>query len=176
VNLTLTPERISIAQFWADGGGTFTPPGHWNEIAVDKAVTAGFNECRMARMLAALGAAQHDAFVACWDCKYFYDVERPVTVIRRDVGGAYAAWLPLITTPPFPSYPSGHSSTSGAASQVLGYFFPEDSTELAVMANEAKDSRLYGGIHFTFDNDTGLSLGRSIGTLAIVHLEEDGAP
>lgn len=175
VNMALSAERQAIALFWADGGGTVTPPGHWNQIAVDKAVGAGFDECRMARMLAALGAAQHDAFVACWECKYFYDVERPITTIRRDVGGQ-GAWLSFIATPPFPTYLSGHSTTSGAASQMLGFFFPEDATELAVMADEAKDSRLFGGIHFTFDDDVGLSLGRSIGTLAIVRLARDGAP
>ena len=175
VSQTLTQERMDIADFWADGPGTVTPPGHWDRIALDKAVAAGLNECRMARMLAALGAAQHDAFVSCWECKYFYDVERPITSIR-DLGAPWDTWLSYVTTPPFPSYPSGHSSTSGAASQVLGYLFPQDATELAMLANEAKDSRLYGGIHFTFDNDVGLSLGHAVGTLAIARLAADGAP
>jgi membrane-associated phospholipid phosphatase len=129
----------------------------------------------MVRLLAALGAAQHDAFVACWECKYHYDCERPISVIRRDVAGQ-SGWTPFITTPPFPSYPSGHSSTSGAASQVLGYFFPTQAISIAALARDAKDSRLYGGIHFRFDNDVGLDLGRSIGTLAVIHLESDGAP
>jgi hypothetical protein len=175
VALTLTPERQALATFWADGSGTVTPPGHWNQIAVDLAVAEAFDEPRMCRMLAGLGAAQHDAFVACWDCKFHYDCERPVSTIRRDVAGQ-SGFLPFITTPPFPSYPSGHSSTSGAASQVLGYFFPSDAVELAGFARDAKDSRLYGGIHFRFDNDVGLDLGRSIGTLAIIRLESDGAP
>lgn len=174
VSLTLTPERQAIATFWADGGGTYTPPGHWNEIAMTYAVANALNECRVARVLAALGAAQHDAFVACWECKYFYDTERPISVIRRDVAGQ-GAWTSYIVTPPFPTYPSGHSSTSGAASQVLGYFFPADAVDLALMANEAKDSRLYGGIHFRFDNDNGLSLGRSVGTFVIDRVATDGA-
>lgn len=126
-------------------------------------------------MLALLNTAQADAFVACWDCKYHYDIERPISAIRRDVAGQ-ATWVPFIATPPFPSYPSGHSSTSGAASQVLGYVFPASAVMLATMASEAKDSRLYGGIHYRFDNDTGLDLGRSIGTLAIERAATDGAP
>jgi hypothetical protein len=176
VALTLDATRQAIALFWADGAGTQTPPGHWNEIAVTTAVSHGLhtNEPRMARVLAALNTAQHDAFVSCWDCKYFYDVERPVTTIRRDVAGQ-AAFLSFIATPPFPTYPSGHSTVSGAASQVLGYLFPSDAVALALMANEAKDSRLYGGIHFRFDNDVGLNVGRTIGTFAISRLVLDGA-
>lgn len=177
VNLTLgaNPQRSAIALFWADGAGTVTPPGHWNNIAMGLAISESFNECRTTRMLALLNTAQADAFVACWECKYFYDIERPVSAIRRDVPGQ-GAWAPLIATPPFPSYPSGHSSTSGAASQILGYVFPDSAVMLAMMASEAKDSRLYGGIHFSFDNDTGLDLGRSIGTLAILRAAQDGAP
>jgi hypothetical protein len=173
VGVALDATRQAIATFWADGGGTYTPPGHWNKIAVDTALTYALNDCRMARMLAALNTAQADAFIACWDCKYFYDIERPITVIRRDT--ADTTWSSFIATPPFPSYPSGHSSTSGAASQVLGYFFPADAIDFALMANEAKDSRLYGGIHFRFDNDVGLSLGRSIGTFVIERVAADGA-
>ncbi len=94
--------------------------------------------------------------------------------IRRDVAGQ-AGFLSFIATPPFPTYPSGHSSTSGAASQVLGYFFPDDAIELALMANEAKDSRLSGGIHFRFDNDNGLSLGRAVGTFVLDRVATDGS-
>ena len=175
VTLTLTTERKNIATFWADGGGTVTPPGHWNQIAVDTAVLEGFTEPRMARMLAYLGVAQHDAFVCCWECKFFYDIERPISVIRRDVAGQ-GGFLSFIATPPFPSYPSGHSSTSGAASQLLGYFLPSHAISLASMASEARDSRLFGGIHFSFDNDVGFDLGRTIGTLAIEAAATDGAP
>jgi len=178
VNLSLpaNPQRATIATFWADGAGTVTPPGRWNEIAMGLAITEALNECRTARLLAVLNTAQADAFVACWECKYLYDIERPISVIRRDIGVPYDLWVPFIGTPPFPSYPSGHSSTSGAASQILGYVFPDSAVMLAVMASEAKDSRLYGGIHYRFDNDTGLDMGRSIGTLAIQRAAQDGAP
>jgi membrane-associated phospholipid phosphatase len=172
VSQTLTPERQAIALFWADGAGTVTPPGHWNQIAVDTAVAHGLSDVRTARMLALLGVAQHDAFVACWECKYFYDCARPITEIRATIDGG---WTSFITTPHFPSYPSGHSTTSGAASQVLSYVFPDVAIDFAVMAGEAKDSRLYGGIHYRFDNDTGLDMGRIIGGLVVELGSADGS-
>jgi membrane-associated phospholipid phosphatase len=174
VNLTLTTERKAIATFWADGGGTVTPPGHWCQIAVDEGFSRGLNDCRMARMLALLGVAQHDAFVACWECKYHYDIARPVTEIRATVAGQ-GSWSPFIVTPHFPSYPSGHSTTSGAASQVLGALFPDKAITFATMATEAKDSRLYGGIHYRFDNDAGLDMGRIIGGLVADMAAHDGS-
>lgn len=175
VSLTLTAEREAIATFWADGGGTVTPPGHWCQIAMAEGVSHGLSDCRMARMFALLGVAQHDAFVACWECKYHYDIARPVTEIRATVAGQ-SSWLPFIGTPHFPSYPSGHSTTSGAASQVLARLFPDKAIAFAAMATDAKDSRLYGGIHFRFDNDVGLDMGRVIGGLVVDMAASDGAP
>ena len=80
---------------------------------------------------------------------------RPVTVIRAQLD---SSWLPYIATPPFPSYPSGHSTTSGAASAVLAAFFPSRAAELDGIAEEAAVSRLYSGIHFRSDNEAGLVL------------------
>ncbi len=171
--ITLSPERQAIALFWADGGGTVTPPGHWNQIAVDLGASEGLSEPRMARMLALLGVAQADAFIACWECKYFYDIQRPITAIRDALD---PAWNAFIVTPPFPTYPSGHSTTSGAASQVLGYLFPDQALDLAQMGTEAMDSRLFGGIHFDFDDKTGLDMGRSIANVVIGFAAEDGSP
>jgi membrane-associated phospholipid phosphatase len=172
-DLPNNPGRLAIAQFWADGAGTVTPPGHWNQIAVDLAVEKGLNEPRMARMLALLGAAQADAFIACWYTKFTYWCLRPITEIRRDYD---ANWLPPIGTPPFPSYPSGHSTTSGAASSVLAFIFPDEAVSLSQMGLEAMNSRLYGGIHFSFDNLTGFSMGTSIGSRAIDIALHDGCP
>lgn len=172
-DLPTNPERLEIARFWADGPGTNTPPGHWNQIAVDLGVSRGMNEPRMARMLALLGAAQHDAFVACWDCKYSYWCVRPITEIRKTYD---PAWLSPVTTPPFPSFPSGHSTTSGAASTLLGYIFPDDAVMLGRLGTEAMNSRLYGGIHFGFDNLIGFNLGSAIGYRTIAHGASDGSP
>lgn len=159
ISQNLTPERIASANFWADGPGTATPPGHWNAIAVQAGIDEGLNECRMARMLAMLGVAQSDAFVACWWNKYFHDLVRPITEVRLrfDVG-----WNTVVGTPPFPAYPSGHSSTSGAASQTLAFVFPDRAIEMTTMGTDAMNSRLYGGIHYTIDNNGGFDLGRAI--------------
>jgi membrane-associated phospholipid phosphatase len=87
-----------------------------------------------------------------------------VTAIRRELD---PGWLPYIATPPFPSYVSGHSTTSGAAAEVLARFFPSQARRLGGLAEEAAVSRLYGGIHFRSDNEAGLMLGRKVGRVAI---------
>jgi len=69
--------------------------------------------------------------------------------------------------PPFPSYTSGHSTISAAAATVLGHLFPADAAGLATMAREAKDSRLWAGIHFPIDNETAATGGRRIGQLVL---------
>jgi hypothetical protein len=164
VSQTLTDEQKRIANYWADGAGTATPPGHWDQIAIDLVDTAGWSTLRTAWLFAALNTAQADAFIACWVAKYTYWSIRPITAIRRLID---PNWLSYITTPPFPSYVSGHSTTSGAASTVLGAFFPAQAQELAAMAEEAAVSRLYGGIHYRSDNEVGLALGRRIAQVSV---------
>ena len=117
-----------------------------------------------ARVFAALNTAQADAFIACWDAKFTYWSERPVTAIRRELD---AKWLSYITTPPFPSYVSGHSTTSSAASEVLSAYFPGSAQDLRAWAQEAAVSRLYGGIHFRSDNEAGLALGTKVAGIAL---------
>jgi membrane-associated phospholipid phosphatase len=163
-SLRLTPEQRRIALFWADGAGTETPPGHWNRIAIELVEAGGLSYRKAARTFALLNTAQADAFIAAWDAKFVYWCERPDQAIRRTLD---PDWSPLIPTPPFPGYVSGHSTTSGAASTVLGAIFPKRSGDLAAMAEEAAISRLYGGIHFGFDNDAGLVLGRRVGHSAL---------
>jgi PAP2 superfamily len=164
VSRSLTPEQTAIALHWADGAGTVTPSGHWNAIALDLAARENMSTVPLARLFVTLNTAQADAFIACWDAKYTYWTDRPVTAIRAEID---STWSPLIVTPPFPSYVSGHSTTSGAASTVLAHFFPQQRDELAAMAEEAAVSRLYGGIHFESDNVAGLVLGRRIGREAL---------
>ncbi len=164
---TLTDRRREIALFWNDGPGTETPPGHWNRIALDL-VDAGRLDARQAALvLAVLNTTQADAFIACWNAKFTHWTKRPVTLIRAMIDPGF---LSLIPTPPFPSYPSGHSTTSGAAATALGALFPRRAGELAAMADEAAISRLYGGIHYRFDNDAGLSLGQRIARLTLRRL------
>jgi hypothetical protein len=159
----LTDEQKRIADYWSDGAGTVTPPGHWNRIALDLVRPDGWSTLRTTWLFAALNTAQADAFIACWDAKYTYWSIRPVSAIRQMID---PNWLPYITTPPFPSYVSGHATTSGAASTVLSSFFPASADELAAKAEEAAMSRLYGGIHYRSDNEVGLELGRRIGQVA----------
>jgi membrane-associated phospholipid phosphatase len=164
VSRTLTPEQRAIALFWADGAGTFTPPGHWNAIAADLLANDPQSLDREALLFATLNTAQADAFICGWLTKYTYWSLRPVTAIQRELD---PAWLPLITTPPFPSYISGHSATSAAAATVLSSFFPNAADQLQAWAQEAALSRLYGGIHFRSDNEAGLGVGTAVGLAAV---------
>jgi membrane-associated phospholipid phosphatase len=157
-----TPEQLAIATYWADGAGTATPPGHWNMIAAGLIARHHFDEEQAALTLALLNMSLMDAGIACWDAKYSYWLIRPSQVdpsISTPVGLPY-----------FPSYVSGHATFSGAASEVLGAVFPGDRRALRAMADEAALSRLYGGIHYRFDNDRGLELGRKIGAVAVALL------
>ena len=164
ISQNLTDEQKRIVDYWADGAGTVTPPGHWNVIAIDLLRDAGWSTLRTTRLFAVLNTAQADAFITCWDAKYTYWSLRPITAIRRLVD---PDWLSYIVTPPFPSYVSGHSTTSGAASTVLSAFFSAQDDELAAMAEEAAISRLYGGIHYRSDNEVGFTLGKRVGQVAV---------
>jgi membrane-associated phospholipid phosphatase len=183
-NSTRTQDQTDIAHFWADGGGTFTPPGHWNQIAQDVSMKRGLSLAENAEMFFVLNAAEADAGIAAWDAKYTYNFWRPVTAIRDSSDpSADPTWTPLLTTPPFPSYMSGHSTFSAAASTVLAGFFGADLpftdqgdagqsltrsfTSFTAAANEAGMSRIYGGIHYSFDNADGLATGHSIGNLVV---------
>jgi len=163
-----TAKQLQIAQFWADGAGTVTPPGHWNQIACDLISNYHLNELRSARTLALMNAAMMDTGIHCWNCKYTYWYIRPS---QAD---------PTITTPVglpnFPSYVSGHSSFSGAAGEVLSYIFPTERSELQAKVQEASLSRLYAGIHYRFDCDQGLKVGRGVAQHAIQHGMNDGSP
>jgi membrane-associated phospholipid phosphatase len=175
-----TAEQTEIAKFWADGAGTVTPPGHWNRIAATVSRKRGLSVAENARLFALLNLALADAGIACWDSKYHYNYWRPVQAIREADSGADREWLPLLPTPPFPSYASGHSTFSGAAATVLADYFGTDEvafkstsdglpgversyTGFWAAAQEAGRSRIYGGIHYEFDNAAGLSMGRDLG-------------
>jgi hypothetical protein len=159
INRTLTPEQLRIAKFWVDGHGSVTPPGHWNQIAMDAAKAAKLDEGRTVELFADLNIAMADAFIATWDCKYHYWTMRPITAAKKVYGVDYQ---PAILTPPFPSYPSGHASFSGAAARILGAYLPEAAQRYDAMALEAATSRMYGGIHYRHDNEDGLELGRKV--------------
>jgi membrane-associated phospholipid phosphatase len=191
-NSARTPEQTEIALFWADGDGTVTPVGHWNQIAQTVALSRGHTLAENARMFALLNLGLADAGTLCWLIKFHYGYWRPVTAIPEAAldGNPQTApdpnWTPLIVTPPFPSYTSGHSTFSGAAAAVLADFCGTDQvtfsstsgglpgvtrqfTSFSAAAAEAGQSRIYGGIHWQFDNVEGLTCGRNLGHFVTRH-------
>jgi len=196
---TRTAEQTETAHFWADGLGTPTPGGHWNQIAARIADQQGLSAGARARLFAELNVALSDASVAAWDAKYFYGLWRPETAIAEagadgnDTTQSEANWRPLLITPNHPEYVSGHSTYSAAAAAVLERVFGEnfafDTTSPGLpgvtrhfasfgqAAQEAGRSRIYGGIHYEFTNQAGQRLGREVATavLARFALHEDSA-
>jgi hypothetical protein len=206
----LTDEHKAIAEYWADGPGTETPPGHWCLLAQEVSARDGHGLDEDVKLFFALTGALHDAAVVCWEAKRAYDSVRPISAIRflfagREVlawGGPGLGrrrirgeqWRPYIATPPFPEYPSGHSTFSAAAAQVLVRFTGSDrlgasatipagssrvepgSTPAADVvlswptftdaADQAGRSRRYGGIHFRDGDLVGRVLGGMVGARA----------
>lgn len=176
--LNLSAEDSIIAVYWGDGGGTITPPGHSISMLTQVLRAEGADMATAVRAYAQLGLSLSDAFLTCWRAKYIHNLLRPITYIRANID---STWSPLLATPPFPEYVSGHSTQSGAFSAVMTELFGDyyeftDSTHGANFggprhflsfqeaAEEAMVSRLYGGIHYQFGNEHGLMLGHAIGT------------
>ena len=162
-----TREELAIANKWADGPSTPTPPGHWNFLAAPYIRNAGYSDVRAARAFALLNMALHDAAVGCWDTKYFYYNPRPSQMDPE--------LKTLIGLPNFPSYTSGHSTFSGAAAEVLSYLFPTDTAYFEAQKEEASISRLYGGIHYRSDLEMGKAHGKRIGGYTVSFARIDGA-
>jgi membrane-associated phospholipid phosphatase len=183
-----TADQTVIAYFWVDGPGTASPPGHWNRIAQSISASAGLNIEENARLFALLNLAEADVGIATWEAKVFYDTWRPMIAINTaDTDGnpdtlVDAAWTPLIPTPSFGAYTSGHSAFSMAAATILAEFFGTDNvafttdsespflpagytrsySSFSQAAEEAGLSRIYGGIHWQSDNEDGALLGESV--------------
>ena len=162
-----TRERIRIVHFWADGVGTYTPPGHWDAIAAEDFITKNFSEVRWARNMALLNMSLMDAAIVCWDTKNYYYNPRPTQL--------NPAIKTLTGIPNFPAYISGHSTFSGAAATILSHIIPERAAAYDAMAKEASMSRMYGGIHYRSDCEVGLTVGNSVGNYAIKRALTDGA-
>jgi hypothetical protein len=173
----LTAEQEAIARFWSDDPGqTASPPGHSISILSQVTRMLDLSLARAAEAYAKVGIAVADAFIACWNTKYRDNLLRPVTYIRNVID---PAWTPLLVTPPFPEYTSGHSVQSAAAAQVLTDLLGDvafvDRTHerrglparsfqsFEEAAEEAAVSRLYGGIHFRPAIERGLEQGRCVG-------------
>jgi hypothetical protein len=147
-----TAEQTKLAQLWDSSD----PWARWNEEASAAAMRHHMSDADAARVLAVLNVAASDAIVACFEAKYHYWTIRPS---QADTTIALADSIGL---PNFPSYPSGHACSAGAFEAVLSHFFPQERANFTRIAEEQAMSRLYGGIHYRFDDDTGLSLGRTV--------------
>lgn len=175
VGKSLTTEQKAIADFWADGGSTITPPGHHFNIANIVLKKEKVKLDKVAEVYAKVGLAVNDAFVSCWRCKYTFNLMRPITYIQQAID---PTWKTYVGTPPFPEYTSGHSSGSGAAAEMLTAIFGDnyaftDNTHTGkhpdrsfksfyAYADEATISRLYGGIHYRQGNENGQKNGKEI--------------
>ena len=129
--------------------------------------------------------AMADASIAMWETKYHYSFWRPLTAIQlgdtddNPLTEADPTWLPLISTPAHPSYASGHASVSGAAKEVMKEFYGRDGFNVSLtnaslgltlnytswdeITDDIDDARIYGGIHFRFDQEKGAHLGKQVG-------------
>ncbi|MGQ0738274.1 MAG: vanadium-dependent haloperoxidase [Bacteroidota bacterium] len=194
---SLTDEQKHIADFWDDnplkanvvGHVTFmtkkfSPPGHWMNIVGIGAQKARADFSVTVAAYAETSVALYDAFISCWDEKYRSNYVRPETVINKHIS---PEWQPYIQTPPFPSYTSGHATISAAAGEVMIKWFGDNLsfTDTSLLefginsrevksfreaAKEAAMSRLYGGIHFRFDNDHGNEAGVKLGEFIVQRL------
>jgi len=155
---TRTPEQLAIAQYWNTNQSPNSDAAIV-DVAVELLRTHRRSDSESARILFRMFAAVFDSSVGCFDAKYTYWFIRPP---QAD---------PLITTPvglpAHPSYPSAHSCASGAWTGVMMATFPEDADRLEALAQEAGLSRLYAGIHYRFDMDTGRALGRKVAAKAM---------
>jgi hypothetical protein len=195
---SLTEEQKHIADFWDDNPfkitvvghasyatKKFSPPGHWMNIVGIAAQKANADLNTTVAAYTETAIALFDAFISCWDEKYRSNYIRPETVINKYVSDS---WRPYIQTPPFPSYTSGHATISGAAAEVMTYWFGDrfsfSDTSLLEFgiksriinsfreaAKEAALSRFYGGIHFPFDNNEGNKAGIKLGQLMLQRIK-----
>ena len=156
---TRTPEQDASAKFWARPNDYAVIPAYNYQVASEEIVRFHLDELRAAHTLALMGMAAMDAFIACHDAKYTYWLIRPS---QADPGITLSVPLPN-----FPAYPSNHACITGASMAVLARLFPSDADRLNALADDAALSRVVGGIHYRFDGDVGLALGRQVAGWAI---------
>ncbi len=177
-----TADQTQLAFFWEDGPGSVTPPGHWQTLAMGILGKRNLSTVEYARAMSLLSMAQADAAIVTWDCKYHFDILRPVTALNRKG----LNWNTLIPSPPFPAYVSGHSVFSSASARMLAKVIGTDDiafsgaspdphlwpkhlngahrswTSLSAAADEGGASREFGGVHWESDNTEGLRIGKQV--------------
>ena len=182
------PDRADVARFYAvsDIVQIYFPAARQASEAQQKTLSEN------ARIFALLGMATFDAAVACFESKYHYDYWRPVTAIQLgddDGNGKTDAdpdWAAFVPTPPFPSYPSGHASFGGAARRVLERMFGRDGHTITLanplipdvvlhytswkqITDDIDDARVYGGVHYRFDQEAAALQGKRVGKYVLRH-------
>lgn len=184
-SVTRTADQTQIARLWANVN---TPTNFllvWNNVARTVSDARNLTTVQRARLFALTNIALHDTLQTTFASKFHHGLWRPVTAIRRaDEDGnanttADPAWLPLIATPPYPSYPGNMAAIGTSQATILTLFFERDDIRFdhtwvgaggatrsyagfGVMADEQARARVYGGIHYTFDNVAGQSIGRNV--------------
>ncbi len=200
VSKTLSKDQEDIALFWdcnpfavsteghmMIGYKKITPGGHWMNITGIAARKAHLSFNQYIEVQAFVSLTLMDAFISSWDEKYRSNQIRPVTYINRYID---PKWLPILQTPPFPEYPSAHSTISAASASVLDYMFgknfqftdnsedlfglkPRSFSSFMQAAKEAAISRLYGGIHFREGVENGVTQGAGLGNFIVDKLIKD---
>jgi hypothetical protein len=180
-----TDDQTLYSQFW----NSATVNYFWNTVAVDLSNERHLTLSENAHLLALLNIAIADSIITCWESKRHFYFWRPVTAIRLDGIAADLNWTPLIVTPPFAEYPSGHSSASGAAATILADYFGENTAftvgtdvpsgplvgvtrsfaNFSDARNEIKNARIYGGIHFRTACNDADSLGTNVANWVLGH-------
>src|SRR5262249_54435929 len=155
IGRTRSAAQSDTARFWA----TDAPSSRWEVFMDDEIAKHGLGPMHAARAMALASTAMTDALITCWDAKFYYWLERPIT--------ADSTLKTSLSTPPFPSYTSGHSTQSAAAGEVFAYLFPDKATYYRARAHEASRSRVIAGLHYRFDIEAGEGLG-SRGGQAVV--------
>ena len=184
-SLTRTPDQTQVARLWANVN---TPTNFllvWNNVARTVSVARELSTVEKARLFALTNIALHDALLTTFTSKFVHGLWRPVTAIRRanEDGNADTTadpeWSSLIPAPPYPSYAGNMAAIGTSQSTILSLFFGRDDISFqhtwagaggatrsyagfGAMANEQERARVYGGIHFTFDNVAGQSVGRNV--------------
>lgn len=187
VSTVRTEEQTVIARFWYGTAATF-----WNRAAVSAALERHTTLSENARLFALLNMAMADAAISCWDAKYFFEFWRPITAIRNASSDGNPDteqqdnWTPLLITPPYPDYTSGHANVSGAAQAVLTTYFGNNLPvagwsetfgdtyvrswpNFSATADEANLARIYAGIHYRFAVVDGRKQGNAIGAYVMAN-------
>jgi membrane-associated phospholipid phosphatase len=184
-SLVRTVDQTLLAKFWQSASATY----FWNSVALELVAREDMPLIEHAHLFGELNVAIADAVIANWDAKYYYSFWRPVTAIAlADTDGnpateADPTWVPLITTPNFPEYPSAHSTFSSAGTTVLANFFGANtpfSVDSFAMPGvtrsfasfddaltELVNARVFGGIHFRSSCKDGQTLGTAVGTYVL---------